>query len=100
MWELNLKNVLLVVALFAAILFVYKSMYPSENWTLMVCKTKLGKECQENSYVIPGYKSQKECMSAGILMAKNEGFECGKDCHMEGSLQVCDPICNENGCFN
>lgn len=71
-----------------------------EKWTLMVCKTKLNDaECYDNSYVIAGFKSSKECLLEGASKFSKEGFECGKNCKEEGyGIKVCEEICNSSGC--
>ena len=71
-----------------------------EEWTLLACKEKLNDaECYSNSYVIPGFKAEKECMLEGVARFSKEGFECGRNCEDKGSgLRVCEKICNSAGC--
>ena len=75
--------------------------YFSKNWTLMICETPhFSGGCAENRYILEGYKSQTDCMEKGISLRNQAGFECGYGCHLSdgGGLQVCDKVCNENGC--
>lgn len=71
-----------------------------DEWTLMVCETKLNNfECMDNSYEIPNFKSEKECMLEGATRFSKEGFECGSNCRItEYGLKVCKKICNKGGC--
>lgn len=71
-----------------------------DKWTLMVCETKLNdSECQDISYEIPNFKSEKECMLEGATRFSKDGFECGSNCKMsEYGLNVCKKICNKSGC--
>ena len=72
-----------------------------DNWSLRVCKTKLNNaECQDNSYVIDGFATKKECMLEGVTRFSKEGFECGNNCEelVPGGVQVCSEICNGAGC--
>lgn len=66
----------------------------------MVCKEKLNSaECKENSFVIEGFKSSKECLLAGANQFSKEGFECGKNCRIDSyGLKICKEICNSAGC--
>jgi len=78
-----------------------KNMFKNNDWTFMVCETMMGNgvECYDNSYSIPGFKSQKECMLEGARNFSKEGFECGKGCEeSEYGLKVCDVVCNKAGC--
>lgn len=70
------------------------------QWTLMVCDTKMGNgvECMSNSYVIPGFKSKKDCMLEGAGNFSHEGFECGSDCKEDHGMKICKEICNKSGC--
>jgi hypothetical protein len=70
-----------------------------EDWTLMICKEKLNEaECYENSYVIPGFKTSKECLLEGASKFAKEGCECGKNCRNKNGLKICNEICNSAGC--
>lgn len=70
-----------------------------DEWTLMVCDDKLNyAECYNNSYVIPGFKSQKDCMLEGATRFASQGFECGSDCKDDYGVKVCKVICNKSGC--
>lgn len=71
-----------------------------DKWTLMVCEDMLNaSECRDISYVIPNFKSQKDCMLEGATRFSKEGFECGSNCKMsEYDLNVCKKICNKAGC--
>lgn len=71
-----------------------------DTWTLMVCKTIFhhGVQCYDNEYVIPGYKSKKECMEKGIEIASDKGFECGSNCKKDYGVMVCKEVCNKAGC--
>lgn len=70
-----------------------------DNWTLMVCDEKLNAaECFTNSYVIPGFKSEKDCMLEGATRFSKQGFECGSNCKEENGIKVCKTICNKSGC--
>ena len=71
------------------------------DWSLMVCKTKLNEaECYDTSYVIDGFASKKECMLEGVTRFPKEGFECGNSCKemVPGGVRVCAEICNSAGC--
>lgn len=70
-----------------------------DKWTLMVCDEKFNNvECYSNSYTIPGFKSEKECMLEGATRFSREGFECGSNCKDDGLLKICKKICNKGGC--
>lgn len=70
-----------------------------KEWTLMICKTKhFSGGCDDISYLLNGYKTQRECMEKGLALKNPEGFECGVNCKPWGSLQSCSEICNETGC--
>jgi hypothetical protein len=54
-------------------------LFSREDWTLMVCKEKLNAaECFSHSYVISGFKDQKECMLEGASKFSREGFGAGR----------------------
>jgi hypothetical protein len=74
--------------------------WDQEDWTLMVCKEKLNDaECYSNSYVIPGFTTEKECMLEGASRFSKEGFVCGNNCKVsEYGLRVCKEVCNSSGC--
>lgn len=70
-----------------------------DKWTLMVCETKMGNECYDTYVEIPGFKSSMECMLEGATRFRQQGFECGSNCKKDfGTVNVCDVICNANGC--
>lgn len=77
-----------------------KELFNLYKWTLMVCETRMenGVDCFENSYEIPGFNSAKECLLEGTSRFSREGFECGKDCRKDGSLNICQEVCNARGC--
>ncbi len=91
------KYFLAVITIIVLIWIIFNS---GENWTLMVCKTKLNDaECRDNSYVIPDFKSKKECLVEGASKFAKEGFGCGKNCkENDYGLKVCKEICNSAGC--
>lgn len=71
-----------------------------ENWTLMICETKLESgECDEIANEVSGYATQNKCAEAGVILSKKAGYECGLNCK-KGSLglNICEKICNKNGC--
>lgn len=75
----------------------------SNEWTLMVCSSPHATGgCSDTSYIIKGYKTQKDCMEKGVELKNYSGFECGLSCRdwEDTSLQICDEICNEKGCNN
>ena len=93
-----------------AIYFGYKIILATYNfirpktWTLMICEGEpMGDGgCYNNSYVLEGYKSQRECMEKGLAMSRISGFECGEDCRVdkEWGARVCKTLCNKGGCGN
>lgn len=67
----------------------------------MVCEGELMADggCYENSHIIEGYKTQRECMEKGLIIPNISGFECGKNCRIDDTWgRVCKTICNKNGC--
>jgi hypothetical protein len=76
----------------------------SPDWQLMMCNEIMTDgSCKENSHIVSGYKSQKECLEAGISLDKGKnGFECGQNCkNDEYGLFVCKKICTSSGyCHN
>lgn len=101
----NKKIILPIIGGIVAILFfvfVVPMIFKNDEWTLMICKSKLNdSECYDNSYKIPGFSSAKECLLTGTQKFMKEGFECVKDCEMdEYGLNVCDEICNSSGCID
>lgn len=85
------------------ILFIfwgYRSYQDKNSWTLLVCKDKMPNnvECNNISYEIPNFKSDKECLLEGISRFEKEGFECGKGCKKRDGFNVCSIICNKAGC--
>jgi hypothetical protein len=93
---MNWRTILILIIAGVAVAWLFSR----EDWTLMVCKEKLNAaECFSNSYVISGFKDQKECMLEGASKFSREGFECGKNCKKtQTGLQVCKVICNSAGC--
>lgn len=83
-------------------LIAYKMFFDGtlKGWTLMVCSEPHSTGgCAETSYVLKGYKSERECLEKGIGLHNKSGFECGSSCKMSDyGLYVCKEICNENGC--
>lgn len=70
-----------------------------KSWTLFLCESEMSDGgCFENKYELEGYKSQNECMEKGIQLSKGMAFECGYDCRVEYSVNVCDKVCGKNGC--
>lgn len=71
-----------------------------DKWTLMICETKMGNgvDCQSNSYEIAGFSSAKECLLEGASRFSREGFECGRNCRKEYSINICSEVCNKTGC--
>lgn len=96
---MNKRSLIKAVGVIAAIALIW-FFWGKEEWTLMVCKTKLNDaECYDNSYVIPGFASAKECLLEGSSRYSKEGFECGKNCkENDYGMKVCDEICNASGC--
>ena len=89
-----------IIVLIVAVILLFR-FYSGSDWTLIVCKQKLNEaECLEDSYVIHGYDSAKECLLDGTSRFQKEGFECGKDCKEESRLRICQEICNSAGCGN
>ncbi len=87
------------ILIFITIIFIIWLLFFKENWTLMVCDGMInGSQCRDNTYVIPDFKSSKECMIEGASKFKNEGFECGKNCKERDGLKICKEICNSSGC--
>jgi hypothetical protein len=93
---MNWNTILILITV--GIAFIW--LFGREDWTLMVCSQKLNAaECYSNSYVISGFKTQKECMLEGVSRFSQQGFECGKNCKAtQSGLQVCKEICNSAGC--
>jgi hypothetical protein len=90
-------TILILILIIAGVAATW--LFSREDWTLMVCKEKLNAaECYSTSYVISGFKGQKECMLEGASRFSREGFECGKNCKKRAELQVCKEICNSAGC--
>lgn len=89
---------LVLVALF--IFWGYRYYQGKNSWTLLVCKNKMANdiECNDISYEIPKFKSEKECLLEGASKFSKEGFECGKGCKKKYGLNVCSVICNKAGC--
>lgn len=70
-----------------------------ENWKLMICsESHWSGGCNEILYELEDYKLQRDCMEKGIQLNKGDGFECGLNCRIDNSFNVCERICNENGC--
>lgn len=95
-----LFRVLAIIAIiFLAIVF-YKKYQSNNSWTLLVCKNMMsnGIECNDISYEIPRFKTEKDCLLEGADKFSKEGFECGKGCKKESGLNVCSVICNKLGC--
>ncbi|OGV94726.1 hypothetical protein A3A66_01815 [Microgenomates group bacterium RIFCSPLOWO2_01_FULL_46_13] len=94
--------VLLLILIIAVTVLLIKVLFTKDAWDLTVCSSLMadGVQCQENSYVLKGYKTQAECMEKGIELAKNEGFECGKNCRQGDGWSgiTCEVICNKEGC--
>lgn len=97
-----MKNIIGLIIIIAIGYFSITKVFHKENWTLMACESLMpnGVECQDNSYKIPGFASSKECMLEGVSKFSKQGFECGSNCHPSesGIIDVCDEICNKNGC--
>jgi|GEM_PF-7023645 hypothetical protein len=89
---------LIIVALF--IFLGYRYYKDKKSWTMIVCKNKManGIECYDDSYEIPNFKSEKDCLLEGARTFSKEGFECGKGCKKKDGLRVCSIICNKAGC--
>lgn len=97
------KSMIFWIAIFGIVIFfAYQNYQKKNSWTLMVCQNKMPNniECNDLSYEIPGFKSEKECLLEGASKFSKEGFECGKSCKKEGDLNVCSIICNKSGCSN
>ena len=71
-----------------------------DEWSLMICENVHSPgECGDIQYVLNGYQTQKDCMEKGIELNNEAGFECGLNCESgEFATQVCDEVCNRNGC--
>ena len=104
----NLVKPIVYFALLCLILFLgYKVLLAAYNyirpktWTLMICEGEPMYDggCYNNSYVLEGYKSQRECMEKGLAMPNTSGFECGGDCRIDDTWgRVCQTLCNKSGC--
>lgn len=99
--------VLIIIAVLIAIVWflgvkvfgLVNNVFKDKTWTLMVCEERLNRsECMTNSYIIPGFKTQNECMLEGAKSFNVQGFECGRSCRKSEGLQLCDIICNKSGC--
>lgn len=95
-----MKSIILIIILIIIGSYLYNKFQKASMWTLMVCSIKMdnGVECLENSYEIPGFKSQKECMLEGASQFSEEGFECGRNCRKDYGANVCSEVCNKTGC--
>lgn len=98
-----MKNYKKVIGVSLALIFLFllHRDYKNKNsWTLLVCKDKLSNniECNDISYEISNFNSEKECLLEGVSRFSKEGFECGKGCKKEGELNICSVICNSAGC--
>lgn len=96
----NKSNIFWIILVLVSLVFVYNNYQKKNSWTLMVCETKMSNnvECDDLSYEIPGFKSEKECLLEGASKFSKEGFECGKGCKKDGILNICSVICNKAGC--
>lgn len=96
----NIIKILLILSFLFLAVSGYKSYQKKNSWTLLVCKNTMpnGVECNDISYEIPSFKSEKECLLEGADRFSKEGFECGKGCKKNGDLNVCAVICNKAGC--
>lgn len=94
------NKTLIVIGIVIIALFVFFVSRSNSDWTLMICETShYSGGCDDNKYVIDGYKSKKECMEKGISINNPQGFECGSSCkESDYGLQVCNEVCNETGC--
>jgi hypothetical protein len=90
----------LIIAIFIAGIWLFRTIKGDDQWTLMVCETKMenGMECYDNSYEIPGFRSAKECLLEGTSRFEQQGFECGRNCRIEHGINVCSEVCNKAGC--
>lgn len=84
----------------AALVLMGAGCLEEDTWTLMVCEGQMyNGECEDTSYVVPGYLSLQECFAAGADGFMDVGFECGYSCEEKGyGMRVCGQICNANGC--
>ena len=89
-----------LVVIIGAAWFLLSVFKGGEEWTLLVCETKLNQsECQDIGYTIPGFESAKECLLEGTARFQESGFECGSNCEVgTAGLQICKEICNASGC--
>lgn len=96
----NIIKILLIGLLIFLAVSSYKSYQKKNSWTLLVCKSTMsnGTECNDISYEIPNFKSEKECLLEGADRFSKEGFECGKGCKKDAGLNICSVICNKAGC--
>lgn len=101
------SKAVLIMGILVCAIYLAKNIIKTDKWDLMICKTLMedGVQCYDNSYVLKDYKTQTECMEKGIELAKNEGFECGKNCHESsicgletGCILECEIVCNKRGC--
>lgn len=51
---------------------------------------------------IGGYKSQVNCLEAGLdkknLNSEVNSYQCGYDCLIESGTEICDKVCSKFGC--
>ncbi len=95
-----LSKIISYIILITVVVVIFQKVFKKDSWDLMVCKTLMsdGVQCQTNSYILPEYKTQAQCMEKGIELAYKEGFECGKNCRNDSGIKMCEVICNRNGC--
>lgn len=88
---------ILITVTFLVLGFVTLS---NSKWTLMVCNGQLTNgRCNEDKYVLTGYKSKNNCMEKGIALENSSGFACGRGCKESSyGYRVCKEICTLRGC--
>lgn len=96
----NIIKFLVAIFILSLIIFAFRYYQNKNSWTLLVCASKMANniECDDISYQIPDFKSEKECLLEGASKFSKEGFECGKGCKKDGELNICSVICNKSGC--